>query len=156
MAYMTWSREWDTGIPVIDRQHLRIVELINELHRAHGSLSHRGVVVDVMSELIEYTQSHFLLEEELQAEAGYPFAKAHQRVHEVFIKKVVGYQARLNTGEDVGAEVADMLEQWLVHHIKGDDADYAPLVKARLHLTEQAAPGWLAATLRRFFKGGEA
>ncbi len=132
MAHMTWVKEWDTGIAVIDRQHARIVELINELDRAreHGGTS--SGVQAVMRELIDYTQTHFAFEEELQVRADYPFAEAHRYVHTAFTKRVVDYQVRLLAGEDVTREVGAMLEQWLVNHIKEQDADYAPLVRAKL------------------------
>ncbi len=154
MAYMTWLKEWNTGIDVIDRQHLRIVELINDLHRA-GAHGHAGgtVVNEVVRELIHYTQTHFTFEEELQAQAGYPFAKAHKRLHELFIKKVQDYQARILAGEDVMQEVTAMLEQWLVNHIKVDDSDYAPQVRASLVSDEESVSGWLPGALNRLFKG---
>ncbi len=156
MTYMVWAKEWNTGIGVIDKQHGKIVELINELHDATSNGRTRAAVGLVLHDLIDYTVSHFSFEEELQAEAGYPYAKAHKRVHETFIKKVTDYRARFAAGEDVALEVALTLEKWLVNHIKGDDADYAPLVRARLQQEEEAPTGWLAGALNRFFKGNEA
>jgi hemerythrin len=153
---MTWTKEWETGIAVIDKQHLRIVELINDLHYVKGIGSNRAMIEQVLHDLIDYTLNHFSFEEELQAQAGYPFAKAHKRVHEMFVKKVVAYQERVAAGDDVVLEVAGMLEKWLVNHINGDDADYAPLIKATLLLEDKSPSGWLATALGRFFKGKEA
>lgn len=93
MAYITWTKELDTGITVIDKQHRRIVDLINELHRAHGAES-RDVIGKVIRDMIDYTATHFSFEEELQAEAGYQFSKAHKRVHEIFVRKVLHYEER--------------------------------------------------------------
>lgn len=156
MPYMNWAKEWETGIAVIDKQHLRIVDLINDLHFARGSGSSRAVLGPVLHDLIDYTLNHFSFEEELQEQAGYPFAKAHKRVHDMFVKKVVAYQERFTAGEDVVPEVSEMLEKWLVNHINGDDADYAPLIKATLLLEDKSPSGWLAGALGRFFRGKEA
>ena len=35
MAFILWSHDLDTGIGVIDNQHKRIVEYLNELHNAN-------------------------------------------------------------------------------------------------------------------------
>lgn len=156
MAYMTWMKEWDTGIEVIDKQHRRIVELINQLHDARRGNGALAAANRALFDLIDYTINHFSFEEELQAQAGYPFSKAHKRVHEVFIKKVHAYRERAGAGEDVGLELAQMLEKWLVSHIKVDDADYAPLVKEKLQLQEAVTTGWLAGGLQKFFGGREA
>jgi hemerythrin len=34
MAYMEWTQDLGSGIPVIDMQHKRIIGFINELHDA--------------------------------------------------------------------------------------------------------------------------
>ncbi|WP_139370463.1 bacteriohemerythrin, partial [Xanthomonas axonopodis] len=83
MALLVWQDDLNTGIEVIDHQHRRIVDMINQLHVAQTSLQQLAVA-EVIDELIDYTLSHFAFEEELMQEAGYPFSQAHQRVHAVF------------------------------------------------------------------------
>ncbi len=156
MSYITWSEELNTGITVIDKQHRRIVDLINELHFAHGRGSSRDAIGKVIRDMIDYTITHFTFEEELQNEAGYQFSKAHKRVHEMFIKKVREYEERFKAGEDVALEVSEMLQKWLVNHIKNDDDDYTPVVRKKLSSEGETSSGWLAGALGRFFGGQEA
>ncbi len=153
MAYLHWSKDLNTGIEVIDKQHRRIVEYINELNTANdtGDLS---AVNHVLGELVDYTLSHFSFEEELQLKANYPFYKAHKRVHEIFTKKVAEFQQRAAKGENVAPEILSMLKIWLVNHIKGDDADYVESVIKSLGIEAKAAAptgGWLGSALRKFF-----
>ena len=152
MAYLHWSNELDTGIEVIDKQHRRIVDLINELNTANEG-GDPAVINHVLGELVDYTLSHFSFEEELQEKANYPFFKAHKRVHEIFTKRVAEFQKRAAGGENVAPELLSMLKIWLVNHIKGDDADYAACVKKNLNLeaTSDNTGGWLGATLKRLF-----
>jgi hemerythrin len=153
MAYIQWSKELDTGINVIDNQHRRIVEYINELDAANrtGNLAETNHVLD---ELVDYTVTHFAFEEDLQESAGYPFLKAHRRVHEIFTKRVVQFQERAKAGENVAPELLSMLKVWLINHIKGDDNDYVEVVKKSLGNQEQAEKsGSLGARLKRFFGG---
>ena len=153
MAYLHWSSDLETGIEVIDHQHQRIVDYLNELNEANVS-GNRDGTNHVLNELVDYTLTHFAFEEELQEKAGYPFLKAHKRVHEMFTKRVAEFQKRAAGGENVAPEVLSMLKIWLVNHIKGDDADYAESVKKMLGLEGKegkAAGGWLGAAMKRFF-----
>ena len=125
---MKWSADLDTEIQVIDNQHRRIVDYINELHDAIQS-NDRDEVTTVLEQLVEYTMSHFAFEEDLIEEAGYPFLHAHQKVHRLFEKKVGDFMQRHELGEDVSRQLLTLLRTWLVNHIKRDDGDYAEAVK---------------------------
>jgi hemerythrin len=152
MAYLHWSSDLDTGIEVIDKQHRRIVDYLNELNSANET-GVKDATNQVLNELVDYTLTHFAFEEELQERAGYPFLKAHKRVHEIFTKRVAEFQKRAATGENVAPELLSMLKIWLVNHIKGDDADYAEIVKKTLHLdgTVDRTGGWLGSAMKRLF-----
>lgn len=150
MAYIQWSKDLDTGIQVIDSQHKRIVEYINELDTANTTgVGDSGRILD---ELVDYTVTHFAFEEDLQESAGYPFLKAHRRVHEIFTKRVLEFQNRARAGENVTPELLSMLKVWLINHIKGDDNDYVEIVKKSLGNQEMAEKsGWLGSKLKKFF-----
>jgi hemerythrin len=152
MAYLHWSSDLDTGIEVIDKQHQRIADYLNELNAAN-STGDMAVTNRILNELVDYTITHFSFEEELQEKAGYPFLRAHKRVHEIFAKRVAEFQKRAAAGENVAPEVLAMLKIWLVNHIKGDDADYAPSVKKMLGVegTKDTTGGWLGSALKKFF-----
>ncbi len=153
MSYLHWSNELDTGIEVIDKQHRRIVDLINELNTANES-GDTTVINHVLGELVDYTLSHFSFEEELQEKANYPFYKAHKRVHEIFTKRVSEFQKRAADGENVAPELLAMLKIWLVNHIKGDDADYVEAVVNSLGVEikkSDTSGGWLGNAMKKFF-----
>jgi len=149
MAYMEWTRDLESGIQVIDAQHKRIIDFINELYDAREA----GRVDEtnrVMEGLLNYTITHFEFEEGLQEKAGYPFLKAHQRIHEIFMKKVADIRARAAAGEEVALELLTLLKGWLVSHIKSEDRDYVESVKKFLESDDQADTGWLNALLKKF------
>ena len=143
MAYLSWDPELNTDIPVIDNQHRRIVEYINELHDAIQN-GDRDEVGEILEQLVDYTLSHFAFEEELMEQAGYPFIVAHKKVHVLFTKKIADYQQQFDLGEDVGRKLLTTLRTWLVNHIKRDDADYAEIVRIAMDLEP--------ASKRNFFK----
>jgi hemerythrin len=146
---MEWTHDLESGIPVIDEQHKRIIEFINELYDARQS-GNASETNQVMEGLLNYTVTHFEFEEGLQEKAGYPFLKAHQRIHEIFMKKIADIRARAATGEEVAHELLTLLKGWLVSHIKGEDRDYVESVRKVLESNDQADTGWLNTLLKKF------
>lgn len=151
MAYMQWTEDLETGIHVIDDQHKRIINYINELDHA-SQTGDPAEVQHVLEGLLDYTVTHFEFEEELQEKAGYPFLKAHKRVHEIFMKRIATFRERANSGEDIIPELLSMLKVWLSSHIKGDDRDYVESVKKIVGGTAEGdSQGWLGAMVKKFF-----
>lgn len=149
MSHLQWSSDLDTGIDVIDKQHHRIVDYINMLIDAHDK-GDRAEVSEVLTQLIDYTLSHFTFEESLMEEAGYPFIRAHMRVHQLFVKRVNQYVQRFEAGEEITDELLHTLKSWLINHIRNDDNDYSELVRQNIHGSVHHE-GWLSSSLKRIF-----
>jgi hemerythrin len=159
MAHLVWKNELNTGIEVVDNQHKRIVDMINQLNRvrqAHrqNKKAKMEAVGNVVGEMVDYTLSHFAFEEALMEDAGYQFTRAHKRVHELFVKRVSEYQTRFQGGEDIADELHGLLSRWLFNHIRNDDAAYAPAIKASMGMLarDKGEGGWLSRKLKQFFK----
>jgi hemerythrin len=150
---IAWTSDLNTGIDVIDNQHQRIVDYINQMEDAIARQD-RQAVGRLLDELVDYTLSHFAFEESLQEEAGYKFFKPHKAIHDTFAKRVARYQERHAAGEDVARQIYEMLCTWLVHHIKRDDMAYVAEVKSGMNqLVEDKKEGsWIGRTLARFFR----
>lgn len=149
---IAWTPDLDTGIDLIDEQHRQIADFINRLEK-NRSQGDAGRIREVVDGCVEYTRSHFACEESLLEEAGYPYCKAHKRVHELFTRRLTTLQEQLAQGSDVGEDLYQLLSRWLISHIKGDDANFVPAVKASMIavIQEKEAKrdaGWL----QRFFK----
>jgi len=155
-----WDPKLNTGIEVIDHQHQRIVAYINQLEVAKQNAD-KAMIGEVIEQLVDYTQSHFGFEEAMMEQAGYPFLKPHQKVHELFIRRVTDFTMRAAKGEDVVDELHLMLAKWLINHITNEDRDYAKIV-LRMLTKDQPAPsapvseekahsGFLGGLLRKFF-----
>lgn len=144
MSYWSWDSSLSVGIDVIDAQHRRIVDYINELDEARSS-SDRDKVSEVLVGLVDYTRTHFAFEEDLMQQAGYPLSASHKRVHDVFTDQVARYVAQHEAGKDVTRKLLSELQIWLTNHIKTDDKDYSPYAAKVLRTS------WLKRTLGRFF-----
>lgn len=151
MSLIEWTPELEIGIRVIDGQHHRIVDYINELQRAEQTRD-RDRVARVIEDLVDYTYSHFAFEEALMEEAGYDALSIHQGTHQAFRDKLDALKTRFTEGRDITAELIELLRYWLIRHIMSDDKSYAPLVREKLSGIEQRQGGnWLGNALKRFF-----
>lgn len=102
---MKWVPDYNTGIDVIDDQHKRILDYINEI----DANTERARIKQILDNIIDYTQSHFTFEESLQEEAGYKYRVPHKRVHDLFIKKIESYRDRFELGQSIEHELHEVL-----------------------------------------------
>jgi hemerythrin len=151
MQPIQWRKELEIGIDVIDGQHRRIVDYINELQQVSGDTD-RPVVRRVIDDLIDYTYSHFAFEEALMEEAEYDSLPIHRKTHEAFCSRIEDFKRRAQAGEAVEGPLAELLRTWLLRHIMSDDASYAELVRQKMpRIRQQDQGSWLDKTIRRFF-----
>lgn len=149
--HIKWTSDLNTNIHVIDEQHKKIVEFINQLVDVHGA-EDRMIISDVISELVDYTVSHFAYEEALMEQAGYPFLEPHKKVHKLFVDKVNAYVKRFESGEDIVKELIALLKKWLINHIRNEDGDYVDIVAAVQDKIHHAAKGGLLTrVIRKLF-----
>lgn len=154
MPHINWTEELELGIPVIDGQHRRIVDYINEIYALEDDS--RQTVGRIVEDLIDYTFSHFAFEETLMEEAGYEALAIHQETHRAFRNRVDRLKAQFVSGDDISKELAELLETWLIHHIQNDDTSYAPLIRNQMNALRNKQNGsWLGNTVRRFFHSAE-
>lgn len=126
MPLMTWQDNFSVGVPSIDAQHKRLIELINELHQAMLDGAVPEKIKEILNGLIEYTQLHFSHEEKLFAEHEYPDAVAHKEIHDALVGKVMELKTKVDAGEQIrGMEVMEFLKSWLTGHILGEDKKYS-------------------------------
>jgi hemerythrin len=146
-----WSKEYELGIRVIDAQHQRIVEYINEIY-VLSERDARADVSEVLQSLVDYTFSHLAFEEAMLEDVDYSDLVEHQIAHRTFGKQVETLQKRFKQGEDVAIELAEFLRNWLLEHILTEDAAYCEIVKTKLLKIEPGVhQNWVKRTTARFF-----
>lgn len=132
---LSWTDDLATGIEDIDRQHQRIIDFIGRFEEMPAYQT-KAALLEVRSYLV----FHFRFEEDLLEEAGYKFARAHKKVHELMIRRLTTLQRKLRAGEDINTELGDLLRNWVYGHIQHDDAAYLPTVQDYLKITGKTNP----------------
>ncbi|SMF64477.1 hemerythrin [Alteromonadaceae bacterium Bs31] len=150
---ITWSEQYEIGIPVIDRQHQRIVDYINQVQGQIESELDAEKMGEILNLLVDYTLSHFEFEEALMEEAHYEHLEEHQLSHKTFIGQIELLHQRFKNGENIAELLAQILLDWLLQHIRDDDASYAPIVKQHiLGEAPESHAAWAKSAFLRYFK----
>ncbi|BBN87437.1 MULTISPECIES: bacteriohemerythrin [Azospira] len=132
MAFMPWTKELELGLAEIDRQHHWLVDQTNALHdELSAPAPSRDKVGQILEGLVDYTHNHFIVEEVLFQQFGYPETPAHKAEHDGFTGKAMDLLMRFEDGEEVTMEALDFLKEWLVHHICQVDRAYVPFLKSK-------------------------
>lgn len=138
-----WDSKYETNISEIDSQHKKLFRLINNIETVYDEnkehLSGKSkILVDAVSELEDYTLSHFLIEERVMELNQYPELEAHKKQHDRFTDKILELKNRLTSGnllsndEELNQFFGDLikfLRAWLTNHILQEDMDYKPYIK---------------------------
>ena len=113
-------------IDEINRQHMKLVDIANELFRISDHRLGHIAARRVLKTLIGYTQSHFRYEEAMMQRYAYPEAAEHRAQHLKLEQQVLDYAERIERGEVTFNELLQFLKDWLVYHIQGTDRRYTP------------------------------
>lgn len=129
---MVWDDSLSVGIAAIDQQHLRLVELLNQLHSSQTQGRGNDVVHGVLEALTTYTVDHFAFEEKLFAAHQYPELPGHREAHEKLIARVSSFVEEWKSGRaTMGAELFMFLRGWLNGHIRGSDRAAGRYLRSR-------------------------
>jgi len=118
MPLIDWNDALSVGYRPIDADHLRLVELVNELHDNLLAGSSMTLIEAGFQRLVRHTASHFRHEEQLMAESGFSDSVNHTLVHRQLETQIADLLARLAAGEPVFTlELVEFLRNWLLNHI---------------------------------------
>lgn len=132
MALITWNLNLSVNVEEIDRQHQKLVQMLNELHNSLTDAKPKETLAPILKGLVDYAVVHFGYEEDFFDRFGYPDAENHKREHREFVKKVVDFRKEFDMGRlFISMELMDFLKDWLITHIQGTDKKYGPFLNAK-------------------------
>ncbi len=129
-----WNANFETGIPLIDEQHKKLVWLINELAKHLAFQSNEMTLDEVFGELADYAAYHFNTEEKLMRSylGNDAMSLEHESTHRSFALELTRMKAN-KAGKPVDAvfgEILSYLSQWLALHILESDKHMAKVALA--------------------------
>jgi len=132
MPFINWKETYDIGFRKIDEQHLKLIDIINELHEAHTKGTGQMILGEILDRLVDYTIYHFDTEEELFKQYEYPKAKEHLVEHKEFTDQVTEFLNDSKTGNLIlTLKTMDYLKDWTITHILGTDKEFGDFVREK-------------------------
>lgn len=120
-----------TGIEQIDKEHERLFKLADEAYSLLQNcilLDKEEQIVGLVSDLIDYTRTHFAHEEAYMKQVSYANYYDHCAQHRQFENRLeIDFDALENEPEEQDNVIESLLEfltSWLVEHIKKEDFKY--------------------------------
>ena len=124
--YVEWKDEYSVGIDSIDRQHKKLLNLINQLQTAVDYSTGDEFEREALDELVDYTKTHFTYEEGLMKDNDYPDFEPHKAQHEEMVAHVKETLSEYEKDQDTAMNnAAKFLRKWLINHINGTDKQYS-------------------------------
>lgn len=104
MALVDWRPEFELGVPEVDAQHRRLVELLNGAFALTGARNGTAErVAAAVEDLLKHTLDHFADEERLMASAGYPDLEDHKGAHRTLRTRALEFASSLRQDGAPGA-----------------------------------------------------
>lgn len=129
--FIPWSNDLSVNINSIDDQHKTLVNLINDLYKSINTGLGTSSSMEILNELINYTQSHFSYEESLLQKCKYPDFNQHKQIHEKLIDTVVKLKNDFNSGNaSFNRDLMNFLKSWITNHILETDKKYISHMKS--------------------------
>lgn len=132
MTFFKWDKDLLTGIQVIDYQHKRLVNIINDLSEIQKEEDFKEELIEVVvEELKQYAKFHFSTEEKLFEKMEHTKIDDHKKKHRSFEKTLDNLLEKRDQYSEISDELLSFLKSWLSHHILIEDREMIDI-----HMTE--------------------
>lgn len=139
--FVIWKEQYSVGIPAMDADHKKLLNLINHLQTAIHYQTGDEFEKEALTDLLTYTRQHLKNEEDLMAEFNYPGLAPHRELHNEFIRQAESFVQQYNLhGHEALEKLADYLRDWLLHHINGSDQEYGEFIQNSPQYSPNHAP----------------
>ena len=120
-----WDKELELGNDLIDTQHRMLYLLAHKLDIAIKSKETQHTIQRVVLEVKKYIEFHFVSEENLMLEIGYPELDKHMVIHSDLLRELDAALIQINKHSTQPADLLTYLGKWLHAHVLHDDLKIA-------------------------------
>lgn len=129
--WVNWDESLSVGIDVIDEHHRYLFDLTNDLINIVANKLGAREVSRLLKALGLYVQVHFKAEERMMEHYGFVRLERQQEQHRQFEQRLKDFCEELHLNPLIAqVEVMTFLREWLVAHIRFEDAQLRTLTTA--------------------------
>ncbi len=130
-AWIPWDDDLNVGIGTIDEHHRYLFDLLNDLYAVVVNKRGARQVARLVKALDAYAKIHFRAEEQMMDHYGYKGIDRQLHQHHAFEEKISEFYEELHANPLVAQfDVLAYLRNWLVSHIRVEDAELVALTRA--------------------------
>ena len=114
-----WDSSLATGHKLVDEDHQKLINALNELETVLGKGADTKRLVDILSFLITYTHEHFAREENLMRCVHCPALGENIKAHSMLLIRLSEWVPRLYKPgtRELAREIFTELTTWIQNHI---------------------------------------
>ena len=128
--FVHWEHKFSVGSELVDAEHRMMLFLCRKLDFAiKNDFSERNLMC-IIHELKADTQFHFLSEENVMHEVGYPGLSQHSAIHSQLLKTLDEMTVEIVKHKTSEFSMLDFLHNWLLNHIQHADAEMGAYVRS--------------------------
>lgn len=132
-SFQTWNDSFLLNIEIIDNQHKRFFEILDEILALSKEEKTGNDLLKVIDELQDYAHFHFQTEEDLMQKADATETELHIIQHKFYIEKLKEFQSSYNSNNPVLInQIVTFMRKWLLMHIFEVDGKYVESVRKYL------------------------
>jgi hemerythrin-like metal-binding protein len=134
------DRPFETGIPLIDLQHIYLMNLLLEFHGVldADNKPDSGEISKSYSKILDFVSEHFYLEAQMLSILKFPGYTEHIKEHNHFVNEILRKSPVEMTGDpDAAKQVLSDLMSWLYKHTLQKDLEYAEWFRTQGNTAQQ-------------------
>ncbi len=119
---LAWNPEFEIGIPILDEQHHKFIDMVSEVQNNILTAS-REHLVRFFSFTYDYIINHFKTEEMFMIECRYPELDEHVEEHREFREKIDFFYENFkkNNTQFIIVNIVDFMKDWIIGHLLCSD-----------------------------------
>jgi diguanylate cyclase (GGDEF)-like protein/hemerythrin-like metal-binding protein len=128
-----WQKAWESGDPIIDREHRELIRLGNELINHIVSRESIRVTERQLDELVKHIRTHFADEELILEKAGYAQLPAHREIHKALIAEAESIREQFRSNPEDPRPLFSLLVNRIImeHMLSADTMFFGCLAENR-------------------------
>lgn len=127
--FVHWELTYEIGNTLVDSEHRMLMMLCRKLDFAIKTDATDATTYDIIREMKSFTQFHFVSEETLMREVGYPGRQEHADQHAELLIQFDAIAEKVSIGGKSAKDALSFMHSWLLGHIQTADKSLGTFTK---------------------------
>ena len=133
MSIREWSDDLVSGFPIVDSQHKKLFQLVNDFDNEANENASVRIFVNFLEDLENYCDVHFNYEEAVMQKHSYPLTNYHADLHRDLKRtlKKIKSQVEQRSLANPYQSIIKVCAGWLHNHVSWEDLTFINFYKNR-------------------------